>query len=213
VSRSQQRRFPSTHLAQDSVLLLSLKMISSGINVDLFTLLKLKKHLVRDLGFVNVPNAPAGQGYHVAFEHTRITTRDVAPCMDELLSVLDAPHPFSLVASAMTESLPPADAAAPLLVGSIFVDVAFALITGSGDLLDLPFLTTKRLVECLLVVMYKHDMESQPLRHLQGNLRKAVLRVLNLVSTGLSYELRQLALTVAQTYIKLWPNAAGGFVL
>jgi hypothetical protein len=213
VSRSQRRGLPPTNLAQISVLLLSLKMISSGINVDLFILLKLKKHLVHDLGFVNVPNIPAGQGFHVAFDHTRITTRDVSPCMDELLSVLDAPHPFSLVASAMTESLPPNDAPTPLLVGSIFVDVTFALITGSGDLLDLPFLTIKRLVECLLVVMYKHDMESRPLRHLQGNLRKAVRRVLDIVPAGLSYELCQLALTVAQTYIKLWPNVAGGFVL
>jgi hypothetical protein len=187
-------------------------MISSGINIDLSTLLKLKKHLVHDLGFVNVSNVP-GQGFHVAFEHIRITTRDVSPCMDELLSVLDAPHPFHLVASAMTESLSPSDTPAALLVGSIFVDVIFALITGSEDLVDLPFLTTKRLLECLLVVMYKHDLESQPLRHLQGNLRRAVLRVLNLVPTGLSYELRQLALTVAQTYIKLWPNVAGSFVL
>jgi hypothetical protein len=95
------------------------------------------------------------------------------------------------------------------------VDVLLALITGSEDLdfLNLPFLTIKRLIECLLVVMYKHDMGSRPLRHLQGNLRKAVRRVLNLVLSGISYELRQLCLTVAQTYIKLWPNTSGGFVL
>lgn len=190
-------------------------MISSGINVDLFTLLKLKTRLVHILGFSGVSAIPssAGQIFYVAFEHERAAASDVSPCIDELFSVLDSSHPFSLVASAMTESLPPNDAPAPLLVGSIFVDVVLALITGSEDLLDMPFLTTKRLIESLLVVMYKHDMESRPLRHLEGSLRRAVLRVLSLVPTGLSYELRQLSLTVAQTYIKIWPNTSGGVVL
>jgi hypothetical protein len=192
-------------------------MISSGIDINLLTLLRLKKHLVHILGFPNVTtlSTPASHVFFVAFEHIRHTDRDVSACMDELLSVLDASHPLSVVASAMTESLPPNDAPASLLVGSIFVDVLFALITGSedSDLLNLPFLTLKRLIECLLIVMYKHDMGSQPLRHLQGNLRKAVRRVLNLVPTGLSHELRQLCLMVAQTYIKLWPNTSGGFVL
>lgn len=198
-----------------SILLLSLKMIGSGISSDLPTLLKLKKHLVHILGFSNISTAraPGSHLFYVVFDHTRTTAYDVSPCMDELLTVLDASHPFSLVASAMTESLPPSDAPASLLVGSIFVDIPLALITGSEDLLDLPILTTKRLIECLLLVMYKHDMESLPLRHLQGNLRRAIRRVLNLVPTKLSYELRQLALTVAQTYVKLWPNTAGSFVL
>ncbi|KAH9001155.1 hypothetical protein EDB92DRAFT_2050849 [Lactarius akahatsu] len=198
-----------------SILLLSLKMIGSGISIDLPALLKLKKHLVRILGFSNISTvrAPGSHLFYVAFDHARTTAYDVSPCMDELLTVLDASHPFPLVASAMTESLPPNDAPASLLVGSIFVDIPVALITGSEDLLDLPTLTTKRLIECLLLVMYKHDMESLPLRHLQGNLRRAVRRVLNLVPTEFSYELRQLALTVAQTYVKLWPNTAGSFVL
>lgn len=190
-------------------------MIGSGISIDLPTLLKLKTHLVHILGFSNISTVrvPGSQLLRVAFDHTRITAHDASPCMDELLNVLDASHPFSLVPSAMTESLPPSDAPASLLVGSIFVDIPLALITGTEDLLDLPILTTKRLIECLLIVIYKHDMESPPLRHLQGHLRRAVRRVLNLVPTKLGYELRQLALTVAQTYVKLWPNTTGGFVL
>jgi hypothetical protein len=192
-----------------------MRMISSGVDIDILTLLKLKTHLVHTLGFSNVSAtpSPAGQLFFVSFEHKRVPTCDVTPCLDEMFPVLDASHPFSVVASVMVESLPPNDAPTSLLVGSIFVDVLLALITGSEDLLELPFLTIKRLIECLLVVMYKHDMESRPLRHLQGNLRKAVLRVLNLVPTGLSYELRQLSLTVAQTYIKLWPTTSGNFVL
>jgi hypothetical protein len=192
-----------------------LKMIGSGISIDLPTLLKLKKHLVHVLGFSNISTvrAPGSQLLCVTFDHTRTTAHDASPCMDELLTVLDASHPFSLVASAMTESLPPNDAPVSLLIGSIFVDIPLALVTGSEDLLDLPILTTKRLIECLLIVMYKHDMESLPLRHLQGNLRRAVRRALNLVPTKLGFELRQLALSVAQTYVKLWPNTAGSFVL
>ncbi len=190
-------------------------MIGSGISIDVLTMLKLKKHLIHILGFSNVSTVrvPGSHLFFVTFDHARTTERDVSPCMDELLTVLDASHPFSLVTSAMTESSPPNDAPASLLVGSIFADIPLALINGSEDLLDLPILSTKRLIECLLLVMYKHDIESQPLRHLQGNLRRAVRRVLNLVPTKLAYELRQLSLTVAQTYVKLWPNTAGSFVL
>lgn len=192
-------------------------MISSGIDINILTLLRLKKHLVHILGFSNIStlSTPTSQVFCVVFEHTRHTDRDVSPCMDQLLSVLDASHPFSVVASAMTESLPANDAPASLLIGSIFVDVLLALVIGSKeeDLFNLPFLTIKRLIECLLVVMYKHDMGSRPLRHLQGNLRKAVRRVLNFVLTGISYEIRLLCLTAAQTYVKLWPNTSGSFVL
>jgi hypothetical protein len=191
----------STGRFQISIVLLSLKMIGSGISIDLPTLLKLKKHLVHVLGFSNISTvrSPGSQLLCVTFDHTRTTVHDASPCMDELLTVLDASHPFSLVASAMTQSLPPNDAPASLLIGSIFVDIPLALITGSEDLLNLPILTTKRLIECLLIVMYKHDMESLPLRHLQGNLRRAVRQALNLVPTKLGDELRQFALTVAQT--------------
>ena len=190
-------------------------MIGSGISIDLPTLLQLKKHLVHTLGFSNISTVrtPGSQLLCVTFDYTRTTVHDASPCMDELLTVLDASHPFSLVASAMTDSLPLNDAPASLLIGSIFVDIPLALITGAEVLVDLPILTTKRLIECLLIVMYKHDMESLPLRHLQGNLRRAVRRALNLVPTKLGYELRQLSLTVAQTYVKLWPNTAGSFVL
>lgn len=204
-----------TSCFQVSILLLSLKMIASGISIDIYTLLKLKKYLVHILGFSNISTvrSPGSQLLCVTFDHARTTAYDASPCMDELLTVLDASHPFSLVASAMTESSPPNDAPASLLIGSIYVDIPLALITGTENLHDLPILTTKRLIECLLIVMYKHDMESLPLRHLQGNLRRAVRQALNLVPTKLGYELRQLALTVAQTYVKLWPNTAGSFVL
>lgn len=204
-----------TSCFQVSILLLSLKMIASGISIDIYTLLKLKKYLVHILGFSNISTvrSPGSQLLCVTFDHARTTAYDASPCMDELLTVLDASHPFSLVASAMTESSPPNDAPASLLIGSIYVDIPLAIITGTENLHDLPILTTKRLIECLLIVMYKHDMESLPLRHLQGNLRRAVRQALNLVPTKLGYELRQLALTVAQTYVKLWPNTAGSFVL
>ncbi|KAI0273752.1 hypothetical protein BC834DRAFT_227074 [Gloeopeniophorella convolvens] len=198
-----------------STLLLGLKMISSGIEVDLLTLVMLKKRLVQLLGFDNVTSVPIAPAHapHVAFDYTRTTTSDVSTCLDELLPVLDAPHPYSLDVSSMTGSLPTNDTPAPLLVGSIFVDVPLAFVNVSQDFLALPFLTTKRLIECMLVIMYKHDMESQPLRHLQGILRRAVRQMLTVALAEVSYELRQLALTVAQTYIKLWPNMAGSFVL
>ena len=51
-------------------------------------------------------------------------------------------------------------------------------------------------------------------RLLQGNLRLAVKRCLDLVMEDkhLSYELRQLALSTCQAFIKRWPASTGNFV-
>ncbi|KAI0062284.1 hypothetical protein BV25DRAFT_1804358 [Artomyces pyxidatus] len=198
-----------------SLILLSLNMIEAGVTIDTFSLLKIKRHLVQVIGFTDVSTIPSatGQTFYIAFEKLGGIPEYVWACIDELLPVLDAAHPFSVSASAMTGSYSTDDTQSSLLIGSPFVDVVLALINEMKDLLSAPFLSTKTLLECLMVIVYKHDMESKPLKHLQGNLRQAVRRMLSITLAPVSYDLRQLALSVIQAYVKRWPNAVGSFVL
>ncbi|KAI0054105.1 hypothetical protein FA95DRAFT_1480391 [Auriscalpium vulgare] len=198
-----------------SLVLLSLKMIAGGVPIDLFSLLKIKKHLVQIAGFSDVSTIPSatGQMFYIAFAKLKHTPDHAWPCVDELLPVLDAPHSFTFPASAMTGAFVTDDAQSTLLVGSSFVDVVLALVNDASDLFSAPYQSTKSLLECLLVVVYKHDLDSTPLRHLQGGLRRAVRRVLSVTMAPVPYDLRQLALSIAQAYIKKFPSAVGGFVI
>jgi hypothetical protein len=133
------------------------------------------------------------------------------PCINELLPVLDAHHPVNLTLSGVGLHLENGNSS-PLLVGSIFVDVSLGIFCTVKDLSQLPVLTVKSMLEALCVIIYKHDFESKILQHLQQNLRRAVMRALELMLQDISYELRQLALSVTQAFIKRWHSFMGSLV-
>ncbi|KAJ7172445.1 hypothetical protein C8R46DRAFT_894477, partial [Mycena filopes] len=101
--------------------------------------------------------------------------------------------------------------ASTLLVGSTLVDISLNLFC-TGDLLSLPIVTLKSLVESLGVIIYKHNFEHRRLKHLQPTLRRAVLRALELMLDNISYEIQQLALSVTQAFIKRWPAYTGSII-
>ncbi|TFY77906.1 hypothetical protein EWM64_g6106 [Hericium alpestre] len=198
-----------------SLLLLSMRMIASGIPIDVYNLLKIKMHLVESMGFEDAANVPSSSGitFHISFQKLLFIPGYSWPCISELFFVLDAPHPLAFAPSAMRVISATDEGSSTLLIGSIFVDVVLTLWNVSEDILSLPFLCVKHLLEALVVAIYKHDMESPPLKHLQGSLRRAVRKVMDIALNKVSYEIRQLALSVAQAYAKRWPSAAGGFVV
>jgi hypothetical protein len=189
-------------------------MISDGIAPDSFTLLKLKIHLVQVLGFSDISAVPSqsGHSFHVQFGEVKEIPELALPCISALLPVLDAYHPTDLAPSAMAGTNEHDDKPSSLLVGSIFVDVSLAMFCTVRDFSSLPLLTFKCILETLCVVMYKHDFESRALRHLQQSLRRAVLRALDILSQDTSYEIRQLALSVTQAFIKRWHSFMGPIV-
>ena len=189
-------------------------MIADGISIDTFSLLKIKLHLVQILGFQNVSHSPAPSGYTF---HVRIgepdSIADIAlPCVDQLLTVLDSHHPFQLAPSAMDSPYADDDTPLPLLVGTIFVDVSLIMFCAVKDILALPVLTVKSMLESLMVIIFKHDFESRTLKHLQKTLRNALQRVLELLLQDISYELRQLALSVIQACTKRWSGLMSSLV-
>jgi hypothetical protein len=193
-------------ISQISIVLLSLQMIADGVSIDTFSLLKIKLHLVQVLGFRNVSHSPAPNGYifHVHIGEPDTIPELAFPCVDQLLTVLDAPHPFQLAPSVIDSPYADDDTPWSLLVGTIFVDVSLIMFCAVKDILCLPVLTLKSMLESLMVIIYKHDFESRTLRHLQKPLRIAVQRALELMSQDISYELRHLALSVIQASTRRW---------
>ncbi|KAJ6630829.1 hypothetical protein B0H10DRAFT_1938967 [Mycena sp. CBHHK59/15] len=198
---------PDLAILRGSILMLSLQMIADGISINAFALHKIKVYLSKALGFNDITVTPSanGQTYDVRFGDASHIPDASLPCVNELLAVLDAPH-------SINADLPGLDApSSSLLVGSTLVDVSLNLFC-TGDLLSLPILTLKSMVESLGVIIYKHNFEHRQMKHLQPTLRRAVLRALELMLDDISYEIRQLALSVTQAFIKRWPALTGSIV-
>lgn len=190
-------------------------MIEDGVPIDNFSLLKIKFHLAQVIGFKDVSIVPASNGHSF---HVRLGNIDGMPehclsCVNQLSKVLDAWHPFELAPSAMGGPYVDDETTSPLLVGAIFVDISLAIFFQTTDLLSLPVLTVKSMLESLIIVIYKHDLDARPLKHIQGAMMRAVRRAMELVPQDISYEIRQLALSVVQAYVKRWPTLRSAFIL
>ncbi|KAI6022693.1 hypothetical protein EDC04DRAFT_3067434 [Pisolithus marmoratus] len=193
-----------SEVAQVALVLLSLQMIESGMEVDIFSCLKLKYHLAKVIGFSDVEAIPtaSGRSFHIRFEKLESVSTTAFPCMQAFPRILDAHHNFELPPAVMGSTLVEDDKPCHALVGTIFVDLVLAIFCSSHDLLALPMLTLKSLLEALMIITFKHDFDSMTIRHLDVSLRKALRKILELLLLDVSYELRQLALSVIQTYIR-----------
>ena len=133
------------------------------------------------------------------------------PCIGHLFVLLDAPHSLPISDAELQGFVN--DRTWPLLVGSPYVDILLGLFTLTlEDILLLPVLTLKSLLESLGVVVYKHNMENVYLRHLQPKLKRAVSRVMEIMLQDINYECRQVALSVVQSYIKKSQGSMRSFV-
>lgn len=63
-----------------------------------------------------------------------------------------------------------------------------------------------------IIIIYKHDFDARPLQHLRKLLRHAVRRAMEITLQEISYEIRQMALSVVHAYIKRWPVIRDTFV-
>ncbi|KAI6036559.1 hypothetical protein BKA83DRAFT_85522 [Pisolithus microcarpus] len=191
-------------LAQVALILLSLQMMESGMEVDIFSSLNLKYHLARVVGFSDVEAIPtaSGRSFYVRFEKLESIPATAFPCVQAFPRILDAHRNFELPPTVMGSTLVEDDKPCRALIGTIFVDLVLAIFCSSHDLLTLPILTLKSLLEALMIITFKHDFGSMAIRHLDVSLRKALRKASDFLLLDVSYELRQLALSVVQTYIK-----------
>lgn len=187
-----------------ALILLSLQMMESGMEVDIFSSLNLKYHLAKVVGFSDVEATPTatGRSFFVRFEKLESIPPTAFPCVQALPRILDAHRNFELPPTVMGSTLVEDDKPCRALIGTIFVDLVLAIFCSSHDLLTLPILTLKSLLEALMIITFKHDFGSMAIRHLDVSLRKALRKTSDFLLLDVSYELRQLALSVIQTYIK-----------
>lgn len=197
-----------------SILVLSIQMLSEGVFVEETSLLRIKYYLAQAMGFLNVAFNFVENSLTTSFirfgEHKTLPEHS-HPCITALPMLLDAAHYIDFPASAMTGRAGD-EVNCNLLVGSPFVDLALAAFDTASDLATLPVLALKALLEMLVITFFKHDLESRALRHLQHAARRAVLRVLDLLLEDISYELRQLCLSVAQAFISRCYDFMGSVV-
>lgn len=183
-------------------------MIADGIPVDLFSLLKIKLQLAVLLGFSSANLVPAanGQSFYVNYgEMTRLRS-SALPCLSGLMMLLDSRKPFQLPTSAMTVTNPEDDITTSALVGSAFLDIFLHTIIYAGESpTEFPNSQLKILLQSAVIVIYKHDLESPPLRHLRDLLRR-VIRVLSaILPENVGHEIKQLALTGILAFRNRWP--------
>lgn len=193
---------------QSSLLLLSLQMIADGVQVDTFSLIRVKFHLAVSIGFVNAKLLPAPSGtiWHVQLGELQKCNDYVLACVDGLLLLLDSNRYFALPVSAMTGSED--DSTVDVLIGSVMVDVFLGTFNDDWNVAKLPVLTQKTMLQALAIVVLKHDLDKQPLSHLQQAIRRAIRKVTDMLTMEISYELRHLCLSVLQSFLKRWPSMA-----
>ncbi|KAL5490495.1 hypothetical protein ACEPAI_5328 [Sanghuangporus weigelae] len=202
---------PDVSTLQSSLLLLSLQMIADGVPIDTFSYLKIKMQLVAVCGFPGstlVP-APSGHSFHVQFGELKSLNPGALPCLQGLMSLLDAYRLFNLAPSAMTSSGTEDDATYPVIVGSVVLDVFLGLFQYLLDnIIDFPYPQIKIMLQSLIITIYKHDVEVAPLRYLREVVRKTVKRVSVLLLKDIGNESKQLVFTAIQAYRKRWLNYA-----
>lgn len=124
-------------------------MIADGVKIDTFDLLKVKSHLLEILGFADVISVPAstGHAFHIGFGNLDVIPSFTLPCLQQLPFVIDSSHEFGVSPSSMGGPFVEDDGSVSLLIGSLFVDVSLAVLAYARELLALPVLTIKSLLE------------------------------------------------------------------
>ncbi|EJD06034.1 uncharacterized protein FOMMEDRAFT_119510 [Fomitiporia mediterranea MF3/22] len=210
-TETTQNRDPDASMLQASLLLLSLQMIADGVSIDIFSYLKIKMQLVALFGFseASLVPAPSGHSFHVQFGELKALNSSALPCIQGLMTLLDAYRLYDVAPSAMIASGAEDDTTYPVLVGSIVVDVflgVFQYMLESFS--DFPYPQAKMMLQSFIIVIYKHDVEAIPLRHLRESVRRTVKRVSYLLSQEIGSDLKQLVLTALQAYRRRWLNYA-----
>lgn len=189
-------------------------MIADGIPIDSFALLKIKGHLANVIGFRDVSSVPSqvGRLFQIQFGEIKEINDIAFPCVNQLLAVMDAPHRVEIPPSVMANTNDLDERPVPVLAGSALVDVFLSMFYSVNDPSSIPILTCKNMLETLCIIIYKHDFESRVLKHLQQALRRAVIRALDYLELDISYDLRQLALSIVNAFVKRWHSIMGTLI-
>lgn len=183
-------------------------MIAEGAPIDVFSLLKIKLQLAILLGFSSASLIPAANGQSFYVNHGDLVNINPASssCFSIMMTLLDSRKLFELPASAMTVAVAiEDDTPSQVLVGSAFLDIFFnVLICAVESRADISNQGLKTLLQSASIAMYKHDIDSSPLRHLRDLMRRAVKALSDILVEDVGHELKQLAFTGILAFRNRW---------
>lgn len=189
-------------------LVLGLQSAADGNETDKYTLRKLKYHTVRLVGFSDAKLASSERDNRSDLEckFSLITemdeTRSVA-CFSSLKRVLDSPN---RILQHTSEQIERSDGNRDL-IGSIFADISPIVLSSSIDISTLSYLQIRNLLDCMSIIIYKHDLEGRKNFDLAAHVVGAVKAITRLVElTDVPYDLRLFALSICSTFLHRWPE-------
>ncbi|KAF8522278.1 hypothetical protein BU17DRAFT_44873 [Hysterangium stoloniferum] len=199
---------PDTITLRVSLTILSLQLLADGAEVDLINILKIKHTLAKLLGFTSASLTPTanGQSFYIQLGETHGLVDLGFSSINPLMRVLDAPNQITLSASSMGATLN--EVPAPGLIGDVFVDIIARLWENSPNMTSLPYAVLRGLLECMNLVIAKHDLNGPPLKHLDDVISKAIKNITDLLDATSSYDIRHLSLTVMFAYLQGYPAFA-----
>lgn len=153
----------------------------------------IKLELARFLGF---------QETATRFRHLDAISEQALPCVDELVNLIDAYHLLEQVPLGRVGT----EEDSSISVGGAFTEIALAVITEIRDPLDLPVITQRNLITCMLIILNKHDLEHRQLEYLQNDMRQALRRLSTFLPGSVTVEAQQLALSVWAVSVRQWAH-------
>ncbi|KZO98231.1 hypothetical protein CALVIDRAFT_36906 [Calocera viscosa TUFC12733] len=193
---------------------LALNIVAHGVTIQPVDLLKIKVFLARQLGFSKAVLRIAGDGTcHVAPGPVSLPDppEQGLSCLAATKRVLDASTKLNVSPSMLGVNSVP-DTLVPCHVGALLVDLVLIVLRATPDLTSMSHLALRSWLECLIIIILKHDMRSSVLKSLEMDLRSAVVRTTDILASSAPYDNRQLALTVNQCYVKKF-GGEGGAIL
>lgn len=179
-------------------------MISAGVPIDTTSLLRIKQYVARAVGYPDASLTPESSGEFrlLDFGHFVALTRSAYTCLSGLLTILDSSHEIDSYSAVTAGNNTGGNSSSTVLIGTVFSDVSITLFLAIEELLTLPSAVLANLVEALIVICYKHELESGLTKNLLAPLRRAVRRASELMLAETSYEIKQAALSATQAFVR-----------
>ncbi|KAL7409186.1 hypothetical protein BDY24DRAFT_419079 [Mrakia frigida] len=179
---------------------LALLWVGDGIQIDLFSLLKVKHHVIKTIGFEHC------EIFCIQFSNLDRFTPAALSVVSGLKRVLDCHHHLDLSPSAMGVVYLDEDHPSSHLVGAAFIDVVISVVNSKVGIKNLPYLEQRCWLESFLIIVYKHDFESDSLVHLEAPLLEA-LKTITYLSPSISPDNQQIIITTCKILLDQWDEA------
>jgi hypothetical protein len=191
---------------QLQMVVLSQEMVADSVPIDPWDLVKLKFHVAIGLGFRDAKLRESMPPGSLEVSYGELDPKDssaLMTCLSGLKRVLDVSKQISW--PRMSSDAEPMRE----LVGAVFVEVVVRVICSDIDLAKLPYLPLRDLLDCLLIVVYKHELQSKTAHSSPAaeGITDAIRRVTALLpSEAVAFDNRLLIIAISSAALERYPK-------